>query len=417
MRKILVISNRCFSFTDNNGKTLLSLFENIPSDNVSQLFFYGNTPTISGYEYFQISDRDILNGLFNKRKRGRRVQAKNNTFIEDVTLTNKYHVKRTALLLWLRYFLWKNSWISPQLIKWLNEIKPEDIFFMAGDSLYAYEVCSWIKENYGCRLYTYVTDDYILKREKENVFEKSYRKKVLNALKKAVNSSECFFTICERMRNTYNRILSRDSSILYNRCESLYDCDISSISESNEEIVFLYAGSIYYGRDSVLIELCNVLDRINKENNGKTKRAVLHVYCNQNPGKDFINELEKGKVGIYKGSVDKNELKSRLNLCNYPVFVESFEKEQIEKVKLSFSTKIPEYLSLRKTILAIGPKGIGSMDCLEKSAVCVNNPKDLYNVLSELIIGTDFASSYAEKAYLEFKKLCSMSRLRDYLGA
>ncbi len=415
MCRVLVISNRILSQTDNNGKTLLNLIKDIPDENVSQLYFYGSLPEVKGYRYFQISSKDILKGKINKKLRGREVFPADNEYIpvgNNETINRKYGIKRTPINLILRELLWKNSWHSNQLEDWLNKISPDVIFFMAGDALYAYEICEWIRRNHNCKLYSYVTDDYILKRTKETFVEKKRRKAIYKSLMRCARNSTIFFTICERMRIVYRKKLGVDSQILFNRCISLYDEKLSKQSEHNKEIVFMYAGSLYYGRDSVLIELAKVLNRINSIN---MKKAVLNVYTNSKPDEKFVSDLEKTGAGNYKGSLNADELKSELNLCNFPVFVESIEKHQVEKVQLSFSTKIPEYLSLKKTILAIGPSDIGSMDYLEKYAVCVNDLTELYNTCLDILNNKKMLIEYPSKAYEGYKKLMELKSLREYI--
>ena len=70
---VLIISNNVLSKTSNNGKTLYSLFRGFPEGTVSQLFFSGEMPNISGYNYYQLSDADIFFGKASRRFRGRAV--------------------------------------------------------------------------------------------------------------------------------------------------------------------------------------------------------------------------------------------------------------------------------------------------------------------------------------------------------
>lgn len=416
MKNVLIISNRVLSETDNNGKTLLNLIRKIPSKMVSQLYFYGSLPEVEGYNYFQISNKDIISGKINHKLRGRQVfPIKGEIEDNNRTLTEKYSIKRTAFKLLVRDLLWKNSWISEQLISWLDNIKPEYIFFMAGDAVYAYEICLWIKEKYQCKLFSYVTDDYILKRSQESFWEKKHRLMVLRALKECANSSAVFFTICERMRKEYKRVLGVDSEILFNRCSSLYDKKLSLCSDENDKIIFLYAGSLYYGREKALIELAKALKKINIENGEKGKEAVLHIYLNALPSDSFLHEIQELGTAKYLGKLDFKELKIKLNECNYPVFVESFEEKQMEKVQLSFSTKIPEYLSLEKTILAIGPDNIGSMDCLRNVAVCINSIEEIYAKVEHLLHYPEEFSNLGLKARQEYEKIMEIPGLEEYI--
>ena len=86
------------------------------------------------------------------------------------------------------------------------------------------------------------------------------------------------------------------------------------------------------------------------------------------------------------------------------VFVESFEEKYIDKTKYSLSTKVPEYLSLKKPILAIGPKNVGSMKYLKDVAQCVHDISDLEEKIEELLFNPKLVSSLKKKSEEKYLK-------------
>lgn len=403
---MLVISNRAFSSVDNNGKTLYSVIAPLSGAYISQLYFYGNLPTIPGYNYFQLSDKDVLLGKFKKARRGRNVDVTDRLKTEkcsDFTITSRYRIKRRDSLLLLRELLWKNSWKSEQLDAWLDQIRPDVVFFMAGDCLYAYSICAYVINRYPSRLITYVTDDYVLPRHHETGIAKFRRQLIADALGRCVSRSETFYTVCERMRLEYQRLFNKDSKILFNMTKSLWDGQLCRRSEQNDRCIITYAGSLYYGRDEVLLKLAEVLKQYNSRC-GDGIKAWLVIYSNWKPDKTYLKKLYSTRSARFGGSLDQTQLKRRLNLSNLLVFVESSEPSQIEKTRLSFSTKIPEYLSLGKPVLAIGPEGTGSMDYLEDAAVIINNPADMYEKISMILKSDKLRKEYAAKAQKKYSK-------------
>lgn len=415
-KKILIISNRVLSTVDNNGKTLYSFIKSIPKESVSQLYFYGNPPTIAGYNYFQLSDKDIILGKFNKRYRGRKIKAIENGQQDtdfgvntDFSIQLKYKIPRNNLFLLLREIIWMNSWKSKQLDEWLGEIKPELVFFMAGDCLYAYRICEYVVNRFHCRLKIYVTDDYVLPRSHESKLAKIRRERLIGLMRKSIKRSQTFFTISERMREEYKVLFGKDSTILFNMSESLRDEELCRKSEKNEIIILTYTGSLYYGRDKILLELAKAIKKYNDNHKG-AKRARLYVYSNMKPDDNLIEDLKTTEAAMYGGSLNKEQLKERLNLSNILVFVESFDREQVEKTKLSFSTKIPEYLSLGKPILAVGPKGIGSMDYLEDVAVCIREKESIYELLEKIVTSVEEQNECSRKALNKYEQGCTLFR-------
>lgn len=413
-KRLLIISNRVLSTTDNNGKTLYSFIKSKPKESVSQLYFYGNLPKIARYNYFQLSDKDIILGKFSKSLRGRKVEVEEHQNPEenicentDILIQSKYKIPRNNMILLLREFIWNNSWKSKQLDKWLDEVNPDAIFFMAGDCLYAYQICAYVVKRFHCRLSVYITDDYVLPRHHESLLAKKRREMIANLMGKCVKHSQDFYTISERMRLEYKILFGKDSKVIFNMPESIYDKKLCKISEKNETIIFTYAGSLYYGRDRILLKLAKEIKKYNNCHKDR-KKGRLYIYSNAKPEQKFVKELETVGIGtvVYGGSLSKEQLKEKLNLSNVLVFVESFEKEQIEKTQLSFSTKIPEYLSVGKPILAIGPEQIGSMDYLKDVAECIINEEEIYEKLVKLASSVEVQKEYSRRALDKYKQSC-----------
>ena len=409
MKKLLIISNNPLSEVQNNGKTILSMIEELDCDCVRQLYFNINNPTIVGYKYFRISDQDIIRGLLRSDNRGAEVIPKNskeNNVILETPISIRNNIFR-----FFRELLWHKKWKSRRLIEWLNEFNPEAIFFVGGDCVFAYDIALEIQKMFNSRLSLYITDDYILKREKDSIIGILRKKWIVNRIRDVLKVADSFFTISEKMRETYLELFGKDSRIICNIPESMKRDDVKG---NSEYIELIYAGSLYYGREDTISMLVDVLSDYNETH---TKKARLSLYCNSKPDDAVLRKVCKDTVSHYGGSLSKDELITELNKADILVFAESFQKSEIEKVRLSFSTKIPEYLSIGKPVLALGPSGIGSMDFLEDVAECVNDPeymKDrVYNLLNSdcrmIKLGRDSKVKF-EKAFnrermqLDFQK-------------
>lgn len=133
--------------TNNNGKTLASFFANYPANKVAQLYFSAEIPRVKRYtKHFRISDRDVLKGLVLRKgivggpvlpsteeKKGR-VPANNDGFLK---------LKRSNILRLYREIMWKTGiWRTKALDCWLDDFNPDVVFFVAGDSGFAYDIVS-----------------------------------------------------------------------------------------------------------------------------------------------------------------------------------------------------------------------------------------------------------------------------------
>lgn len=398
MKRLLIISNNVLSNTNNNGKTILSFIDGVEDLDVAQLYLSGEKPRISKYRYFQICDRDIIKGIFNKRKRGRIIIPYNGTSnSDDFSIRNT--VGRNDFTLIVRDLLWLKKWKSIHLIEWLDAFNPEAILFVAGDSLFAYSICEYIQERFNSKLSVYVTDDYIMPRSNENILHWLRRKAILKCFKHTLVISSTFFTISEIMRRTYKRILGKDSYIIMNMVEDLFD---DTYIKKEPEIILTYTGSFYYKRAEVLGLIAKAILEYNMQT--EYIKAKLIMYSNREPSKEIVEQIIIPGASEYGGSLNKEELRERLNTSDILVFVESFDSDQIEKVKYSLSTKVPEYMSIGKPILAVGPKGVGSMDYLSDVALCINDVNSIISDISNFLGDIELQHIFEKKTREKYLK-------------
>lgn len=406
--RVLIISNNVLSKTNNNGKTILSYIDKIPPQNVRQLYFSSEIPQVFGYSFFRLSDTDVLKGKFAPSKRGKALKKENGEVADDNI--NKYHKEYSTWMRLGRELLWLWSWKSKQLIQWLDEFLPTVVFFVAGDCVFAYDIYRYIVGKYNVKSAVYLTDDYIMPRAKDSNIDKFRRSLIKRNMRKAIKISDNFFTISTQMQDTYYRIFDRKSEILVNMTECLKRDNIAP----SERYTFIYAGSLYYGRDIMLRKLVEALELYNKK--GEKKQAILKIYSNNMPSNESLQHLNKKGISDFCGKIDYEQLIIEYNKANVLVFVESYDESCIEKTKYSFSTKIPEYLSLGKPILAIGPREVSSMDFLKECSLCVYPEGNINRCVEKLIDDEQYCNMLSNKASdLYLAKLDKRILQKDFL--
>ena len=401
-KRLLVISNNVLSTTHNNGKTILSYIDCIQKENVRQLYFNAAMPDVEGYSYFQLTDRDIIHGLFDSEKRGRVI---NKIVLDQREIRSSNVIRRTPLTLFLRDILWNNKWNSKNLTNWLDDFQPEAIFFVAGDNLFTYRICSYLTKKYGSRLTVYMTDDYIIPRKKESLLYTFRRVLIKKNLCNLLADASCFFTISKQMQRKYKEYLGYDSKKIVNLTESMK----MDVSNNNERIELIYAGSLYYGRDLIIGKISESIDHYNRNHK---KKAFLKIYSNQILDDKSLKIVELQGSSQYCGSLNKDELTIALNQSDILVFVESFEEQYIEKTMYSLSTKVPEYLSVGKAILAIGPKEVGSMDYLSDAAYCISDYDAIDKEVGSFFDNEELRDQLGVKAQKKYAKFHNKEQLQ-----
>lgn len=165
--KILVIAHNVFDKRTNMGKTLSGFFAGYTLDNLAELYFHSEVPTMSiCRRYYRVTDIDALRSVFpvGRKKVGRafseadidmsRVSSRVDTGIKRKIYS--FGRKRTSFIYSARNILWRLSrWYSEELKKWITEFSPDVIFFAAGDYAFSYEIAYTISRDFDIPIVMY----------------------------------------------------------------------------------------------------------------------------------------------------------------------------------------------------------------------------------------------------------------------
>ena len=399
-RKILIISNNVLSTQKNNGKTILSFIEPFPPNNIKQLYFSEEKPEIEGYEYFQLSDQDIIKGRFNTKRRGRIISSVVQSTSDQLAVNGKLRIRKNNYTRFLRELLWLGTWKSKNLTQWIDKFDPEIIFFVAGDSIFAYRIYDYIKRRcVKAKSIIYITDDYIIPYFTDKIVLSLRKNMIKSAMIRSLHLTDIFCTVSDKMRLEYKKIFNRDSHVIMNMSDSLYNPSYQDKSKDKSFFSIVYTGSLYYGRDETIGMIADV---VKKYNDLSINKFIIEVYSTVIPNAESKSKFERADCSFFKGSLAREELIEVLNNANILLFVESFKNTYVNKVEYSLSTKIPEYLSLGKPILAVGASNAGSIQYLEDAAFCINEENEvetkLYQYFHEFQnVKEDFGSKARKK--------------------
>jgi glycosyltransferase involved in cell wall biosynthesis len=182
----------------------------------------------------------------------------------------------------------------------------------------------------------------------------------------------------------------------------------------NDNIVLVYAGGLHYKRYKTLRLLALAIRKFNLSPEVERK-AQLRIYCNQKPTERERRAIELQGASNYCGALSSEELSDVLARSDILVHVESFDYNSIDKTRLSVSTKISEYMSLGKPILAIGPENIASMEVLSDVAFCITDTKQLNQKVSEFLLDDLLPASLALKALEMYEAKYLIANYDQYL--
>lgn len=389
-KKILIISHNPLSRVNNNGKTLVSIFEGVPKDHIYQIYLNSDTPDYSeDCHYLQLNEKQILSSLFSRKNLCcQEIKPTSNRVSSATIQTNSFGIQTMRLL---RECVWKIGVWQSALYEWLKDKQFDVVFFMAGDGLFAYDVYRFVLKHISSKGCLFFTDDYILGASSYSPVALLRRFLLKQKIKQGLQRTQELYVISDEMREAYYQLFHKDSYVIRNFSIEKKLADVEDKkTDTFERITIVYAGGLHYNRWKVLSQIANALKEINNSNQIKCK---LKIYSSQTISNAIREEMTVEGVSEFCGRATASQIADIYANSDILLHVESFEKKAIASTKYSFSTKIPEYLSAGKCILAVGPSEVASIKYLENMACVICDHSELISALTKLINDDQYRQS------------------------
>ena len=400
MNKILVSTIPSWS-QQSGANTFSALLDGIEDVDVSSIYFRSDIPDSKvAKHYFHIVENRVIRSIFNSNiKTGEEVQpctsdAKNKE--ENKQERKRYAFfsrNRNSLFLWGRELLWKlGRWKSPELDAFLDKVKP-DVFMLTIESYpYFNRVNEYIiRKCKPKKIIVYWWDDNFTYKQRKSPAYFISRFFIRRAAKRIMRVATDVLAISPKMKRECDDFFSVNSTII---TKPIRSHDRPAYSLKNRPLRFLYTGSMVIGRQKTLIALARILQKINE--NGQ--RAYLDIYS-----KTVLNSKDYETLNIpgtcrIVGQIPQSQVFEEQLRSDVLVFVESFENKT---ARLSFSTKLTDYLSSGRCILAIGPADISSMEYLssENAAITCFDEEQLKIRVTELIENPSLIKEYSDNGW------------------
>lgn len=233
-----------------------------------------------------------------------------------------------------------------------------------------------------------------------------------NRLKRFLRTCDTCFCISESMCQEYCKRYNLDIFVPLMHSVEVYN-DYKPLAYNNV-IKLLYSGSLYLDRYKTLLLLCEGLNQIKQEN------FEFNIFCSQKNWDAVSILFNKYSFVNYRGFINQDELLNEIERTDLLVFAESFDAKMLSFTKFSLSTKVPEYLSSGRPILALGNNEQGSIEYLNnhKAAYTITNEKDIVNKVIDVIKGNDYETIMTNAKDLFINnhvKSKQQDRFREYI--
>ena len=416
---ILVFSQAAWDNVNAFGNTVSNFFENWSDSTFAHFYTRKQKPDnkVVSY-YYNLSVMDVVKNIFKKNDMPRRFE---NSDIDErfQSLSSELANERKQInllhqfkflqeiaycvteMVWLR-----RKWMDESFEKFIDEFKP-DVFFAFATSAYILEpLIMFIKKRTGAKVVLFIADDVYNDYARKSILRKRYLTKCIS---KSILNADKIYGCSKELSEAYGRLFHVDIQPLYKGC--ILSGNVKK--SNNVPLRIVYAGNMFYGRPQILEKIARIIEAINK----KDIIVQLEIYTAAVISDNLRKSLERGNSSKIVGKRPYNEIKRILCEADIVLHVESFEKEQIESVRYSFSTKIIDCLQSGSGVLAVGPAGIASIEYLRNiDGVCVvDNLKALPEVLRKLVKNPHKISENAAKIFEYAKKYHNIENVRNSL--
>lgn len=381
--RVLVISNTPWDNSNSFGNTFSNLFENMGGVEIYNLCLkHGVSKNNVVKKACQLTDKTVLKSIYKFKFDPARIienESTNSSFEEEVSLNARK--KRRTLSFIVRDLIWKlGKWKkSKTLNSFLEEIKPDVIYLPIYSTPYMCDVQSYLINKIGVKVVGHISDDVYIETNKKSFLAKIYNKVVRKKVKSLIQKCEYLEVFAENMKEEYQKVFNVPCYLIGKGVKPEQIEDINYDISNESQINFVYTGNLGLGRYEILSKIGCALDKV-------MPNAKLKIYS----ATPLTDEMENGfsicKSICFMGAVSSAEVLKVQKEADYLIHVESFSKDEIPKAKMSFSTKIIDYMLSGKPIFAVGPKEVNSIQVLKNHnlAIVAESNEELQTILSKL---------------------------------
>jgi hypothetical protein len=386
---------------DGTAHTLKNIFSCWEPDRLALIYTKSGLPyTNVASRFFQISENLILKNLIKPWKPiGQEVKS---TEIVDTKLTveenaryAKAHKNPSMLLTICREFVWLfGHWRSKALNNFIKDFNPELLFIPIYPTVYT----SWIqkyvirktKKPFAC----YLADDNYSYDSCNGFFSYLHRFWLRKNVRWLSTHCNQMYVIVEKEKEDTDNLFGTDSLILTKSID--FTNRPYAPHPLNKPIKFVYTGSLIIGRDKTMAMIADAINEVNKDG----IKAELDIYSKDEPVAEVMARLNNG-ASHHRGFIQRDQVDRVQQEADVVVFAEALEGKAANIARLSFSTKITDYLANGKCILAVGKKDIAPIDYFEKndSAIIAYSKQEIFQKISSIVNTPGLITEYSKKAY------------------
>lgn len=341
------------------SNTWSTLVEGYPSEKLANICIREEYPDSNVCSrYFVISENKVLKSVFHRNiKTGYEVNKSVNSEMDinsDLQKHNaryrKMSIKRKTCMLLARELVWKfGKWHSKELDDFLDDFKPDIILHSMEGYIHLNRIIEYAIMRTHARAVGYIWDDNFTYLQSQKFGHQFYRFFQRKSLTKLAQKTDAFFAITEKTKKEADSFFKINSVLLTKPLLFVPEFCQTTV---NFPIRMLYTGKLIIGREN---SIHKIADAIKKVNESYGTKILLDIYTNTCLDEKVKREINNEWCQIHS-AVSQSEVYELQKQADILLFVEAIDGPKAKISRLSFSTKITDYLSTGKCIFAVGHK-------------------------------------------------------------
>lgn len=398
--KVLIVSRGAWDDNEGTSSTLSNIFSDYNPEKLAQIYIETKSPSTECCKlFFQISEISLVYKLLNWKMKTGRIIVTTEVFDERLSqhedkIFNVIRKKRSFIYTLLREILWAlNGWKSKELNNFIRDFNPDVIWLDGSTNIFLNRLYKYVlKVAQKPSLLYFMDDNFTYKSVIGNRYIYRFFLRIIT--QQLVSKCEKLFVISPKMKREFDIEFGMDT-ILVTKSIDFTNLSFKNL-EIHQPIRMVYLGQVIYGRIHSIILLAKALDTINQNE----LKIQLSIYTNNVIPKKIKDQLMYKNSVVFKEPVTYCQINDVIADNDVLLFVESLDQKYNKDARLSFSTKITDYLSSGKCILAVGPDDCAPIEYFktEDAALIATNEGEIFSVLKQLI-STNHIQEYAEKAF------------------
>lgn len=404
--KILIFSVQCphSSVGDN---TFSELFSSFPPEQLATLYIREELPDDTRCAtYFQVSEQKVLHSLFHPRTETGRVVTPQTAPTEEDKAAGEaaralYVRGRQARTYHLRQCLreavwWLGRWHTPALDSFLDDFHPDVIVFDMSNYAHLTRMVRYAIRRTGAAAVGFLWDDTFTYRQGlHSPGFLLWRWINRRALRRVSRLCGAFCAISQKTKQEADVFFGIDCRIVTKPIRYAPG-ETFCPTVPHQPLRLLYTGNLLTGRFDTLCLLAEALREIQTDG---VPRVVADVYT-ATP----LTEADMSRVSPWvtiHPAIPQPQVLEKQGEADVLLFLEALTSPESRISRLSFSTKITDYLHAGKCILAVGPPDVAPMEYLrgEDAALCVHDRAGIRQAVTRLFDDPSLLSAYGERAY------------------